>query len=168
MRLSEEDRFWSHVDKDTPYGPDGDCWRWTASVDSTGHGRFRAWGRQPGAHRYSFVYHGGVLPTAAKPHDACVLHTCDMRDCVNPQHLYASDQGENIDDREARRHLRVWKRFAFRRPEAVKRPTSPINAELVLAFRQDPRSQAAIAADLGVAQATIHNIKSRKTWSHIV
>ena len=39
--------------------------------------------------------------------------------------------------------------------------------EQVLAIRQDPRSQRAIAAEYGMSQATIGRIKQRKLWKHL-
>jgi hypothetical protein len=99
-------RFWPKVDRTPGYGPNGDCWLWTASLDHGGYGRFKAWGRQPGAHQVSFVLHGGVIPETEIPHDACVLHRCDNRRCVNPAHLYLGSQKQNVADRNKRR--RGW------------------------------------------------------------
>ena len=80
-----EDRFWEKVDKS------GDCWEWTASRKESGYGQLNV-GRKPlRAHRVSFQIHFGYMP-------AVVRHTCDNPPCVNPAHLIAGSQLENIHD----------------------------------------------------------------------
>lgn len=36
------------------------------------------------------------------PKGMCVLHRCDVRHCVNPNHLWLGTQRENIADRDAK------------------------------------------------------------------
>lgn len=75
--------------------PNTGCWLWERQVDKDGYGQFRA--RYPGpwtkAHRASFEAHKGSVPDGLG-----VLHTCNMRCCVNPDHLYAGTQKDNVRD----------------------------------------------------------------------
>jgi hypothetical protein len=89
-------RFWFKVDR-TQLSPGG-CWVWTAFLDREGYGRFKigksAKPQVQFAHKWSFLEAGGVL-TKEKYR---VLHICNNRPCVNPAHLYAGDQKDNMQD----------------------------------------------------------------------
>jgi DNA-binding Xre family transcriptional regulator len=92
-------RFWSKVDKTPGYGPWGDCWKWMAARNhgQWGYGRFttRRNGRkyQHAAHKLSYVMAGNVVPAGLS-----VLHSCDIKDCVNPEHLSHGSHAANTAD----------------------------------------------------------------------
>lgn len=90
-------RFWLKVNKTS------DCWLWTASANR-GYGQFmfRLDGRQRlvKAHRFSYELHHGVIPNGMS-----VLHACDTPRCLNPAHLFAGTQAENLDDARAKGRL---------------------------------------------------------------
>lgn len=46
-------------------------------------------------------------------------------------------------------------------------PTAKLTAEKVRAIRLDPRSQHVIAAEYGVTQSSIWQVKTGKSWSHV-
>ncbi|WP_435992485.1 HNH endonuclease signature motif containing protein [Brevundimonas sp. LjRoot202] len=49
------------------------------------------------AHRVAYECEHGPLPVGM-----CVLHKCDTPACINPQHLVAGTQSENMLDRSAK------------------------------------------------------------------
>jgi hypothetical protein len=84
--LSETERFFEKVNK-----TDG-CWLWVAAKCQLGYGLFN-YGDGTKAHRWSYKFHYGNLPD-----NQMVLHKCDVRNCVNPHHLYLGTQKENMRD----------------------------------------------------------------------
>jgi len=70
-----------------------DCWLWTATVTSSGYGRFAFRDKLERAHRAAWKLYKGPIPTGLN-----VLHRCDVRLCVNPDHLFLGSQKENIWD----------------------------------------------------------------------
>lgn len=87
-----ETRFWNkvHIYKDG-------CWNWTGAVWSSGYGQFYIDGSMYGAHRVSWIINHGLIPDGK-----LVLHKCDNRLCVNPDHIYIGNYSNNISDRATR------------------------------------------------------------------
>lgn len=88
------ERFWEKVDKTVESG----CWEWRSSIRGNGYGAFFTHlieeGRKAhGAHRFSWELEHGPIPNGL-----WVLHKCDNRICVNPDHLFLGDRTDNMRD----------------------------------------------------------------------
>lgn len=70
---------------------DNGCWEWMGIVGNSGYGKTCKNGR--GAHRISYEAFKGSIPDAMQ-----VMHICDNKKCVNPEHLKIATCKENIQD----------------------------------------------------------------------
>jgi hypothetical protein len=86
QRPPTEAEFWARSE------PDGDCLVWTRAKFAKGYGRVKMMG-EVAAHRVAYKLAYGDIPEGM-----LVCHTCDRRDCVQPEHLFVGDQGDNMRD----------------------------------------------------------------------
>ena len=72
--------------------PFGGCWIWMKHLRN-GYGSAWHIGSQEYAHRISYWLFRGHIPV-----DKLVLHTCDNKCCINPNHLYLGSHIDNSVD----------------------------------------------------------------------
>lgn len=84
--------FWSKVDISEG------CWNWKAGLISSGYGSAYSPTLGPqAAHRLAWILTNGEIPDGMY-----VLHKCDNKKCVNPDHLYLGTQKKNLQDAKDR------------------------------------------------------------------
>lgn len=76
------------------------CWLWTMFLMPTGYTQISFRGKQWRCHRLMY------LVTKGDPGKLHVMHSCDVRHCINPDHLSLGTNEENIHDaiRKGRPH----------------------------------------------------------------
>ena len=80
------DRFWDKVDVDQKTN----CWNFTSMLRN-GYGRFKVNYKTVSAHRFLYEIHNGKIPKGLT-----LDHLCRNLSCVNPDHLEAITQKENV------------------------------------------------------------------------
>lgn len=86
-------RFWAKVVKTN------ECWEWCAAFHGSGYGIFGIGGTKiQRAHRFSWELSYGKIPEGL-----FVLHKCDNRKCVRPEHLFLGTNLDNVRDMIAKR-----------------------------------------------------------------
>jgi hypothetical protein len=74
------------------------CWLWKGTLNKRwGYGYFSISGKPHRAHRASYELLVGPIPDGL-----WVLHKCDVRKCVNPDHLFLGTREDNTQDMVAK------------------------------------------------------------------
>lgn len=150
IRKDVAERFWSKADKS------GDCWIWTAGKSGCGYGMFELEERRPmKAHRMAWILTNGPLRKGL-----VVMHSCDRKLCVNPDHLVVGTPRQNTQDAAAKGLMPRGERNG--------------NSRYTEDFVRDLRKQAArgisgyrLSKQLGIDRSVIDRIINRQSWRHV-
>jgi len=133
------------------------CWLWNGTKDYKGYGVIYASKRRRFAHRFSYELYVGEIPPGL-----CICHKCDNPGCVNPDHLWAGTNQENVDDKMKKGRWGCGERKPGQKLSYAKLQDSDIYA-----IRADARCYTAIARQYGVMVTHIRDIKLRLAWAHL-
>ena len=127
------------------------CWLWTGRLTKKGYGTIWGSGGNLHAHRASFMLYKGEIPDGLH-----VLHTCDVRNCVNPDHLFLGTNLDNIKDK-------VLKNRTYRGENHYRSKLT----ESILRDIRFSKSVNALANRFGVHKSTISAVRSLRLWKHV-
>ncbi len=151
-------RFWDKVNKTDS------CWLWTRCVNESGYGVFCNSGKTILAHRYSYQICKGDIPEGL-----LICHTCDVRECVNPQHLYAGTHIQNMKDMVDRGRQGGNKKGNKGQNKGEKCGAAKLKDSDIQNIRDlyNDFTCLEISRKYNVCSETIRSIISKKTWAHI-
>ncbi len=148
---SAQVRFWAKVVK---RGPD-ECWLWIGAIKSNGYGHLSRGRRGEGtvmAHRLSYKLHHGHIPEGME-----ICHRCDVRNCVNPRHLFVGTSADNHADMVAKgRELR-----------GERNPQAKLTEAEVLAIRGSEQHSDELAQFYGVSREHVDRLRRGTSWAHL-
>lgn len=142
--------FMKRVEFDT----NGGCWLWSGLTSVYGYGLSRTRGVTT-AYRLSVLLFRGERAL-----NDVLMHKCDVRCCVNPDHLTWGTQGDNMRDAASKGRLKNIPPLASR--ENGRGKLTPQQVEKVKARRSSGEILRTIAKDYEVSIATISLICSPK------
>lgn len=127
-------------------------------LKSDGYGRVTVKGKRVLAHRLAYAQHWGISLDSLE--GISILHTCDTPACINPKHLFAGTQADNMRDRQEK----------GRQPKGSAHGRAMLTEEDILEIRlrtSHGEYQREVAKLFGVSKTTVSEIVSRKHWGHI-
>lgn len=135
---------------------DSDCWLFRGSHTNLGYGIIHAAGEKR-AHRLAWVLFNGPIPNGMH-----VLHKCDVRCCVNPDHLFLGTHADNMRD------MTQKGRGKLPRLSGESNPLSKLTEKAVEAILDEyalgGTTQYALAHKHNVAVMTINRVLNHKSW----
>ncbi len=152
MKLTRREKFLAKVCPDVASG----CWLWQGLLRPDGYGNAHFERKRQGAHRVAWkLFRGEIGPGLV------VCHKCDVRACVNPEHLFLGTIADNVEDMNQK----------GRSPRGEKQGLAKLTADQVSRIKvmlaEDRLYIIEIALEFGVSPTAIHAIKIGKTWRHV-
>lgn len=135
--------------------PFSGCWLWLGSLHGKGYGHFRLNGNVEKAHRAGFALFKSDIPGGMQ-----VLHRCDVRCCVNPEHMFVGTHQDNMADMVAKGRARA--------PQGEKHSAAKLTDDAVRTIRNaPPRNGRKLAKQYGVSPTVISAVRKGHIWRHI-
>jgi len=149
--------FWDLVQKGSG------CWLFTGRLNRDGYGQYGVSGiRTRMAHRLAWIELRGAIPSGA-----VLMHTCDVPNCVNPDHLRIGTPRQNQMDKVAKG------RHAIGSGNGLAILNEAAAADIRARYRPQTRPGAgdgnvkALAAEYGVCLHVVWKIVKRQLWKHV-
>lgn len=155
-RKTLEERFMEKVCIDASTG----CWVWNACYRKTGYGAFGIGNYVDYAHRAAWrIYKGDI------PESMYVCHKCDVRGCVNPDHLFIGTAKENMQDASKKGRVKLpAASYASNENHQVAKLTN----EQVLLIRSKKEIRPSVfAKKFGVTYHAIWMVRTHRTFRDV-
>jgi hypothetical protein len=148
-------RFFDQVSPE----PNSGCWLWLGAETANGYGQFTVMNRATAAHRFSYEHHNGPIPPGM-----LVCHRCDVRCCVNPEHLFLGTFLDNNRDCAAKGRSSG---FTLHGEAAPSRVLSAAQVLEIVKRRRAGEKGRVLAHAYGVNANTITAIMKGRAWVRV-
>lgn len=128
------------------------CILWTGAVAKGGYGNIGYGGRTHAAHRLAWELKNGPIPAGMS-----VCHRCDVRACINTDHMFLGTAADNSKDRVTK----------GRQARGETHPQAKLTSDDVRMIRQRPAAHRTMATELGVNRATVLDVLKGRSWRHL-
>lgn len=88
-----------------------------------------------------------------------VCHSCDVRACVNPSHLWLGTAKDNIQD--------MWRKGRANVRRGIAHHSAKLNEADVHAIRASLEAAKSIAARMGITDSLVYQIRNQRIWRHV-
>ncbi len=116
--LPHDPSLQARLERNSRLDPRSGCRLWTRALNTNGYGVVTVSGKSMLAHRAAWTTRHGAIPR-----DLLVCHRCDVRTCINPDHLFLGTPKDNMVDKKKKMGLRteLLAREATRNPSVLLR-----------------------------------------------
>ena len=131
--------------------PNSGCWLWMKGISSSGYGTIKIWRKSKLAHRISYYLKYNTFPYE-------LMHICDTKICVNPDHLRDVTHQQNIQDAS---------RKGLLGPKSENSKFAKINWDVVRAIRADAASgkhSKTIGYKYGLSRHIVRRVINHENW----
>jgi hypothetical protein len=133
------------------------CWIWMGGCISAGYGAISINAVKTRAHRLSWEIFNGPAG------ELCVCHSCDIPQCVNPNHLFLGTQQDNSDDKIKKGRRRGGRLHGEQSWRAVLTEGQALE---ILRAKGNEKVEP-LANRFNVTVHTVYAIWERRNWKHL-
>jgi len=134
------------------------CWGWKGYVNKkTGYSYMSIESKKIGAHRVSWMIHKGEIPKGI-----LVCHSCDNRNCSNPNHLFLGTYSDNYNDM-----VNKGKRVIAR---GINISKSGLTVEKITKIIHDLEKNIpsyVVSKMNNVSRSIVYHLKAGDRWTHL-
>jgi len=134
--------------------PNSGCWLWIGYTTRTGYALFSMNGKLQSVHRYSYRHFKGEIPIGMQ-----VCHRCDVRNCVNPDHLFLGSNADNQQD--------SWKKGRRNHLRGDSYRLSKLSEDNVRDIKTKRLDAKGFGRLYGVGSSNVYKIWQGKSWNHV-
>ena len=154
IHSSEYPAYIDRINKRSKLNQHTGCIEWTGSLNSHGYAEISIGGKRNLVHRIQCEIKHGKL------NDLLALHKCDNRKCINPDHLYAGTQSQNMQDK--------FLRGRDNHARGERAGGAKLTEQDVLEIRSSSLTNTELAKIYPVNKMQIGRIRRRERWAHVI